>query len=72
QITTLLKQNNNLFANNLFKLGYTKVENHYIPIEVSISIRQKAYCIVLPEQDFIKKEINKMLKNDLIQPYESP
>ncbi|CAI2193933.1 10950_t:CDS:2, partial [Funneliformis geosporum] len=60
QITTLLKQNDNLFADNLSQLGHTKVENHYIPIKVSIPVRQRAYRVAPPEQDFIKKEINKI------------
>ena len=72
QITTLLKQNDKLFADDLSQLGHTKVENHHIPIEVSIPIRQRAYRVAPPEQDFIKEEINRMLKNDLIQPSESP
>ncbi|CAI2201420.1 1191_t:CDS:1, partial [Funneliformis geosporum] len=38
----------------------------------SIPVRQRAYCVAPSEQDFIKEEINKMLKNDLIQPSESP
>ena len=72
QITTLLKQNNNLFADDLSQLGHTKVENHHIPIEASVPVRQRAYRVAPPEQDFIKEEINKMLANDLIQPSESP
>ena len=67
QVTALLKQNNNLFADDLSQLGHTKVENHHIPIEVAIPIRQRAYRVAPPEQDFIKEEINRMLKNDLIQ-----
>ncbi|CAI2197942.1 8261_t:CDS:2, partial [Funneliformis geosporum] len=40
---TLLKQNDNLFADDLSQFGHTKIENHHIPIEVSISVRQRAY-----------------------------
>src|SRR3954447_21741542 len=48
------------------------METHHIPLEVSFPIKQRAYRVAPPEQDFIKEEIDRMLKNKLIQPSESP
>jgi len=71
-LTTFLKQYDDLFADDLSQLGHTNVETHHIPLESDMPIRQRAYRVAPPEQDFIKEEIDKMLKNKLIQPSESP
>jgi hypothetical protein len=53
-------------------LEHTTIEKHHIPIENPLSIRQRAYRVAPLEQEFIKEEIDRMLKNNLIQPSESP
>jgi len=67
-----LQANAHAFANNLSQLGHTTIERHHIPIENPLPIRQRAYRVAPLEQEFIKEEINRMLKHNLVQPSESP
>ena len=48
------------------------IETHHIPVENLIPIRQRAYRVAPLEQEFIKDEVSRMLKYNLIQPSESP
>jgi len=72
QITKFLDKNEDAFANDLSQLGHTTIENHHIPVENPMPIRQRAYRVAPLKQEFIKEEVDRMLKYNLIQRSESP
>ena len=68
----LLDKNKDLFAQNMEELGQTNVGEHIIITENVPPIKKNAYRTASKESNFIKEEINEMLKQDLIQPSQSP
>ena len=68
QLHDLLTTNADLFAQSLADLEQSNVEEHVIITEDVPPIKKRAYKIALKENDFIKNEIDEMLKQDLIQP----
>ena len=68
KFTTLLHTNAKLFARDLTELGQTNVLAHVIDTGTARPMKQIPYRAAPKEQEFIKEEIDRMLKNDLIRP----
>ena len=72
ELQNFLEQHQSAFAKDLSQLGKTNLVQHEIPLESNTPIRQRAYHTAPIEQQFIKEEVENMLKQGLIQPSESP
>ena len=68
----LLTNNKALFAHNLKELGQTNEGEHVIITEDVYPIKKNAYRTSPKENEFIKSEIDEMLKQDLIKPSTTP
>jgi hypothetical protein len=72
QVKQLLARNLDVFAADRTDMGRTNVTTHRINTGDHDPIRQRFYRTSYAEKDFIKKEIDWMMKNNLIQPSYSP
>ena len=68
----LLEQNKDLFAKSMAELQQTNKGEHIIITENVHPIKRNAYRSAPKENEFIKSEIDEMLKQGLIQPSTSP
>ena len=68
----LLTNNKDLFARNLKELGQTNEGEYAIITEDVYPIKKNAYRTSPKENEFIRSEIDEMLKQDLIKPSTSP
>jgi 8-oxo-dGTP pyrophosphatase MutT (NUDIX family)/predicted aspartyl protease len=72
QLHQLLNENKDLFARTLQELQQTHEGEHVIITEQVPPIKKRAYRTAPRENEFIKAEIDDMLKQGLIQPSTSP
>ena len=72
KLQKLLVENKDLFARSMEELQQTHMGEHVIITEDVHPIKKHAYRAAPRENEFIEKEINEMLKQDLIQPSTSP
>ena len=72
QLQQLLDKNKDLFARSLQELQQTHEGEHVIFTEEVPPIKKRAYRTAPKENEFIKSEIDDMLKQGLIQPSSSP
>jgi len=72
QLHNLLTNNVDLFAQSLADLEKSNIEEHVIITEDVPPVKKRAYKTAPKENEFIKNEIDEMLKQDLIQPSTSP
>ena len=70
--STQLTNNKDLFACNLKELGQISKGEHTIITEDVYPIKKNVYRTSPKENEFIKSEIDEMLKQDLIKPSTSP
>ncbi|GET02909.1 RNA-directed DNA polymerase homolog [Rhizophagus clarus] len=71
-LTKILDKNKDLFARSMEELQQTHLGEHVIITENVHPIKKNAYRAAPKENKFIEKEINEMLKQNLIQPSSSP
>ncbi|GES91988.1 retroviral-like aspartic protease 1 [Rhizophagus clarus] len=71
-LTKILDKNKELFARSMEELQQTHLGEHVIITENVHPIKKNAYRAAPKENEFIEKEINEMLKQDLIRPSSSP
>ena len=67
-----MKAYNDIFTQELSKLGYTQGVQHVINTDGAIPIKQRPYRATIPDQEFIAEEIQKMLQAGIIRPSMSP
>ena len=71
-INNLLEAYKDIFASELHELGQTNIIQHTIDTGTERPIWQRAYQAILPDQQFISEEIQRMLNANIIQPSTSP
>ena len=72
KLQKLLVENKDLFAQSMEELQQTHMGEHVIITEDVHPIKKHAYRAAPRENEFMEKEINEILKQDLIQPSTSP
>ena len=65
-LNNLLKAYNDIFTQELSKLGCTQGVQHVINTDETIPIKQRPYRATIPDQEFIAEEIQKMLQAGII------
>ena len=68
QIEELLQQNNLLFATELHELRVCSILKYRIPTGTAEPIKRRQYRLQRHYQKFMEEEVDKLLKNGLIQP----
>ena len=63
-----IDQNRKVFATNLSDLGSTTVYQHKIETRDEIPVRSRHYRLSKDMKDLVKKEIDEMLKHNIIEP----
>ncbi|CAG8732112.1 2787_t:CDS:1, partial [Acaulospora morrowiae] len=63
----LLKQESNVFARLVQKLGYIKEVHHEINTDNTRLIKQSAYHISSSIREFVQQEIDQLKERDLIR-----
>ena len=72
QLKTFLVINQSVFSKDKLDIGRTDLVMHKIDTQGSMPIRQKPRRIPFAQRNELKDHIDKMLKQDLIEPSESP
>jgi hypothetical protein len=68
----LMSRNKDLFANDVSSLGRTNITQHQIDVGDAKPIKQRFYRTHPDEDQFIKEELDRMLKKGLIKRSKSP
>ena len=72
RLDQLLDKYSDIFASELTELGRTNISKHAIDTRDAMPIKQHPYRASIPDQEFIRDEIGRMLEAGIIQRSNSP